>query len=63
MENNNHAPEKKKVSPFEFAIMSVADPEAAKSHEPYTSDEVLQQRKDNLRRQFEKITFKKPVSE
>lgn len=39
---------KQKISPFEFAIMQIADPEKAKQYEPFTKQEVKQQRHNNL---------------
>jgi len=39
---------KQKVSPFEFAIMQIADPEKAKQHVPFTKSEVMKQREQNL---------------
>lgn len=46
------------VSPFEFAIMKIADPEKAKEYREYTEEEVRQQREDNIRRQMSKFKVK-----
>lgn len=42
--------EKKKISGFEFAIMSIADPEKAKEYEPRTYWEEQKMRMDNIER-------------
>lgn len=49
-----------KISAFEFAIMQVSDPEGAKDYEPYTRDEELEQRRENLKRQASQIVIQKP---
>lgn len=48
----------KKISPFEFAVMELADPEGAKNYQPYSKEEVLQQRRDNIEKQLRKIKIK-----
>lgn len=47
--------EKKKISAFEYVFMQAADPEKAKQYEPYTKDEELKQREDNLREQASRL--------
>jgi hypothetical protein len=42
---------KKKISAFEYAIMQIADPEAAKDHQPFTKEEEEKQRIEKLRGQ------------
>lgn len=49
---------KKRISSFEFAIMETLTPEEAKNYEPYTSEEESQQRRDNVKRQMNKL---KPI--
>lgn len=55
---------KKKISPFEYAIMQLVaedNKEVAKdleNVEPYTKKEVMKQREDNIRNQFDKLRFK-----
>lgn len=48
---------KKKISRFEFAIMSVADPESLDQFESYTEEEELQMRKDKLMKQAEDLNI------
>lgn len=43
------------ISPFEFVIMSYADPDEAKKHRPYTKNEILNQRKQNIKTQLNNL--------
>lgn len=49
-----------KISAFEFAIMSVADPEGAKNYYPETEEERQQKRIDDLQRQASKLKIITP---
>ena len=51
--------EKKVVSPFEFAITEIADPEKAKTMRPETSEEQNQRRTDHIKDVAKKIRIKK----
>ena len=51
---------KTKISAFEFAILSVADPEEAKKYEPETEQERHQKRIADLQRQSSKIKILTP---
>jgi len=54
--------EKKKVSPFEWAIMQAAIEKGAEidtdKYEPRTQDEEIEHRSDNLSEQFSKLRIK-----
>lgn len=51
--------EKKKVSAFEFVFMQASEPEKAKKYEPFTKEEELKQREENLKEQASKIRITK----
>ena len=50
--------EKKVVSPFEFAITEIADPEAAKNMRPETREEQEQRRIAHIKETASKIKVK-----
>lgn len=49
---------KKKVSAFEYVIMQAAKHPEIDQYEPYTEQERLKQREDNLSEQFSKMRIK-----
>ncbi len=51
MENTS----KTKISSFEFAIMQIADPKGAENFIPYTKQEEIQKRINDLKNQASKI--------
>lgn len=52
--------EKIKISPFEYAIRTVAEPHTIENYEPYTEEEVRQQRISNVQKQASKMRVLKP---
>lgn len=52
--------EKKKVSPFEYAIRTAANPEDSKQYEPFTPEEVYNIRQKNMEEQARRLRFKLP---
>lgn len=55
--------EKKKVSRFEWVFMQDAakeNPDLLEKHEPYTAEEEMQQREDNIKKQLENIFKRNP---
>lgn len=50
--------QKKIISPFEFAIMKIADPEKAINYREETYEEKSQRIENNIRDFFSKIKFK-----
>lgn len=57
--------EKKKVSAFEYVFMEAAHKQNPNSidiekYEPYTAEEELQQREDNIKNQLENIFKRNP---
>lgn len=53
-----HTPEK--ISVFEHAILSIADPEKAKEFIPYTKDEENKMREEKLRAQMKRFKIINP---